>query len=150
MTARAIIRAFDPADLIGFEVQAAQQAEAPGDAADIAEQLLNICANPLSIECGDGAVHVVFAIVGEGYSVALVALFGADAGRWMTAIIRAVRAWLPQQGAHRIAMTAAADFAAANRFARMIGCEFEGRMRAFGPNREDHMLYAWVAPESEA
>jgi hypothetical protein len=150
VSARAIIRPFVPSDLLGFAVQGEQRGEAAGDAASIAVELMTGCRAPVSAECADGRVRLVGGIVGDAWAVALVALFAADAGPWMLGIVRAVRGWLDQQPAHRIAMDVRDDFAAGHRFARMLGFEAEGLMRAYGPNREDHMLYARIAAKDGA
>lgn len=142
---RTVIRPFVPSDLLGFVVQPEQRSEATGDAATLAIQLMSGCAAPVSAECDDGRVRLVGGIVGDSWAVALIALFAEDAGPWMLSIVRAVRAWLDDQAAHRIAMDVREDFEAGHRFARLLGFKAEGLMRAYGPNRENHMLYARIA-----
>lgn len=149
MTARVIIRPFVPSDMLGFVVQAEQLRELPtgATAGDLAAALVAASAAPVAAECGDGMVRLVGGVVGAGHCVSLVALFAADAGPWMLAIVRAVRAWLDRQPARRIAMDVREDFAAAHRFARLLGFQAEGLMRAYGPNGENHMLYARISAE---
>lgn len=140
------IRPFVPADLLGFAVQSAQAVEAPEAADDIALALLRMCPAPVAAECADGRVRLVGGISGaEDHNVALIALFADDAGPWMLGIVRAVRAWLDDEPAHRIAMEVRADFVAGRKFAEMLGFEAEGLLRARGPNREDYMLFARIA-----
>lgn len=141
------IRAFQPADVLDFVVQPEQAIEAPSGADAIALALLDISAQPVSAECADGRVRLIGGISGEGFSVALIALFAEDAGPWMLGIVRAVRAWLNDCNAHRIAMEVRADFKAGCHFAELLGFEAEGLMRARGPNREDYMLFARIATE---
>lgn len=142
------IRAFQPADMLGFAVQPEQRGEAPEAPDDIALALMRLCPAPVAAECGDGTVRLIGGIIGEGYSVGLIALFDAAAGPWMLGIVRAVRAWLNECEAHRIAMEVRADFRPGCRFAELLGFEAEGLMRARGPNREDYMLFARIAAES--
>lgn len=147
MTRTVNIRPFLPADLLGFVVQPAQASEAPEAADDIALALLRMCAAPVAAECADGRVRLVGGISGAGHCTMLVALFAEDAGPWMLGIVRAVRAWLADERAPRIAMEVRADFKAGRKFAEMLGFEAEGLMRARGPNREDYMLFARIAAE---
>ncbi|ODU28989.1 hypothetical protein [Sphingopyxis sp. SCN 67-31] len=145
MSARAIIRPFMPSDLLGFAVQPAQRSETAADPGAVAVDLICACAAPVSAECADGRVRLVGGIVGDAWATVLVALFAEDAGPWMLPIVRAVRGWLAEQPAHRIAMDVREDFDAGHRFAKLLGFEAEGLMRAYGPNRENHMLYARIA-----
>lgn len=140
------IRPFEPADVLDFAVQPAQACEAPSRADAIALALLAISERPVSAECADGRVRLIGGISGgEEHSVALIALFAEDAGPWMLGIVRAVRSWLTECSAHRIAMEVRADFEPGRKFAEMLGFEAEGVMRARGPNREDYMLFARIA-----
>lgn len=143
MSGNVIIRPFHPADLLGFDVQAAQRSES-GDPGDMAVQLLTACSTAISAACDDGRVRLVGGIVGQHWAVMLIALLSADSGPWMLGIVRALRGWLNEQAAHRMALDVRQDFEAGHRFARLLGFQAEGVMRAYGPNREDHMLYARV------
>lgn len=144
------IRPFVPADVLEFTVQPEQAIEAPSGADAIALALLSVTADPVAAECADGRVRLIGGISGTGFSVALIALFADDAGPWMLGIVRAVRAWLDECRAHRIAMEVRADFKAGRRFAELLGFEAEGLMRARGPNREDYMLFARIAEQVPA
>lgn len=73
------------------------------------------------------------------------ALMTPQSGPEMLGITRAVRTWLLSQPFNRVEATVEYNFAAGHRWARFLGFELEAeRMRAFGPDGEDHTLYAWV------
>lgn len=62
----------------------------------------------------------------------------------MTAITRAVRAFLDLAEVRRIDCAVKADFEAGHRWARLLGFEQEGVMRAYGPDGCDYARYARV------
>jgi hypothetical protein len=71
-------------------------------------------------------------------------LIGEDAGRHMRFLVRAADGYLKAAPWRRIEAAVACDFEAGHRLVRMLGFEFEGRMRAFSPDGADHDLYARV------
>ncbi|MEZ5665875.1 MAG: hypothetical protein R3F55_00235 [Alphaproteobacteria bacterium] len=92
--------------------------------------------------CGDrvvGCAGVVRLTAQRGHAWALLA---CDAGHSLTAIHRAVVGFLAHQRMRRIETAVDAEFAAGHRWARMLGFECEGLMRAYGPDGRDAHLYA--------
>lgn len=77
----------------------------------------------------------------EGRALAW-ALLGEDCGRVMVRLHKQVRAYLEQCPFHRVEAYVDPNFPAAIRWMRLLGFEFEGRMRQFLPNRADQLLYA--------
>jgi hypothetical protein len=71
-------------------------------------------------------------------------LIGEDAGPHMRVLVRAAAGYLKIAPWRRIEAAVASDFAAGHRLVRMLGFEFEGRMRAYSPDGADHDLYARV------
>ena len=72
------------------------------------------------------------------------ALLSADAGRCMTALHRAVVEFLDGCGIERVEAYVVPDFMPGHRWARMLGFEFEGRLRAF-QRGQDMVMYARVS-----
>jgi hypothetical protein len=64
--------------------------------------------------------------------------------RHMVALHRAVRAYLDGCGVRRVECYVDRDFLAGHRWARMLGFEREGLMRAFGAHGGDMVMYARV------
>ena len=71
-------------------------------------------------------------------------LMGEDAGPHMRVLVRATEGFLRAAPWRRIEAAVASDFRQGHRLIRMLGFEFEGRMRAFSPDGVDHDLYARV------
>jgi len=71
-------------------------------------------------------------------------LLGEDAGPHMRVLVRAAEGFLKAAPWRRIEAAVASDFRQGHRLIRMLGFEFEGRMRAFSPDGVDHDLYARV------
>jgi hypothetical protein len=71
-------------------------------------------------------------------------LIGEDAGPHMRMLVRAAEGFLKAALWRRIEVAVASDFRAGHRLVRLLGFEFEGRMRAFSPDGVDHDLYARV------
>lgn len=72
------------------------------------------------------------------------ALVSGNAGRRMVELHKAVRRALELHPFRRVETTVYAGFDAGHRWARMLGFEREGCMRAFAPGGEDCDLYARV------
>lgn len=90
----------------------------------------------------------VFACAGliqqwQGRAIAW-ALISSEAGRHMLAIHRAVWRALDLHPFRRVETAVASDFEEGHRWARMLGFEREGRMRAYTPDGQDCDLYARV------
>lgn len=71
-------------------------------------------------------------------------LIGEDAGPHMRMLVRAAAGYLKAAPWRRIEAAVASDFEAGHRLVRLLGFEFEGRMKAFSPDGVDHDLYARV------
>jgi hypothetical protein len=71
-------------------------------------------------------------------------LIGEDAGPHMRVLVRAAYGYLQAAPWRRIEAAVASDFRQGHRLIRMLGFEFEGRMRAFSPDGLDHDLYARI------
>lgn len=70
------------------------------------------------------------------------ALMAADSGRHMVFLHRAVQRFVTMQTWMRLEATVEADFKPACRWVELLGFEFEGRMKRYGLNGEDHLRYA--------
>lgn len=133
------IRKFSKDDLIKLNVQEQQKHE------------LNLSVQPpetsFSIE-RDGMVLGVFGFV-EMYPgrAAVFAFVSKDAGRYMTAIVRALRRTIewgaPTFGFERLEMSVIENFPAGDRMARLLGFEYEGMMRKYYKGR-NYKLFARV------
>lgn len=90
-----------------------------------------------SLACG------VLIALGDGRA-AVQAFVGADAGPYMTKILRVTERALRVAPYRRVEATVVEGFAAGYRLMRLLGFELETPkgMRRFGPNGETHMLYA--------
>lgn len=95
--------------------------------------------NGKSLACG------VLVALGDGRA-AVQAFVGADAGPYMTKILRVTVRALRMAPYRRVEATVVEGFVAGDRLMRMLGFELETPkgMRMFGPNGETHMLYARV------
>jgi hypothetical protein len=70
-----------------------------------------------------------------------------DAGTRLLMVIRWTQRAIESlfgNGFHRVEAHVKTDFAEAHRMVRLLGMEFEGIMRQYGPDREDYALYARV------
>ena len=72
------------------------------------------------------------------------ALLAADAGRHFVTIHRAVAGFFEQAKWRRIEATVDSDFAAGQRWIKLLGFEHEGRLKAYSPDGRDHDLFARV------
>ena len=71
-------------------------------------------------------------------------LIGEDAGPHFFPIVRAVSGFLKAAPWRRVEAAVTCDFRNGHRLIKMLGFEYEGRMRAFSPDGSDHDLYARV------
>lgn len=72
------------------------------------------------------------------------ALLAEDAGRDLLAVHRAVGRFLSLSTVRRIETSVYHEFAAAHRWARLLGFRWEGLMRGYAPDGRDCDLYARV------
>jgi hypothetical protein len=73
------------------------------------------------------------------------AVFDPDAGRAMLEITRACMVFLGKQSYKRIEAYVRSDYDLGHKWARMLGFEREGQMKAFDPAGRDCDMYARVA-----
>lgn len=71
-------------------------------------------------------------------------MLSVDAPPHMFGIIKRVRGFLDLLPHRRVEMNVRGGFAAGHKWARLLGFEREGIMRAYGADGEDHHLYARV------
>lgn len=134
-----IIRDFAKDDLQRLNIQPQQKHE------------INLAAQPpqtcFTFE-QDGIVLGVFGFVemyrGRG---AVFAFVSKDAGRYMTAVVKALRqiieGGMPTFGFERLEMSVVENFPAGDRMARMLGFEYEGTMKKYFKGR-NYKLFARV------
>lgn len=72
------------------------------------------------------------------------ALLSNEAARHMLWLHRAVLRFIETQRLRRLEATVVEGFPAGCRWVELLGFEFEGRMRAYGPDGETHLRYARV------
>ncbi len=134
-----IVRKFSKDDLVKLNVQHQQAHELdlsiqPPESSFTLEQ--------------DGVILGVFGFV-KMYRgrAAVFAFVSKDAGRWMTAVVRALKRtieWgVPTFGFDRLEMSVLEGFPAGDRMARMLGFEYEGMMRKYFKGR-NYKLFARV------
>jgi hypothetical protein len=136
------VRPFHASDLLSFAVQPEQRAELPGDAGDAAVQLMMTTPAPVSLVTPCGKVVMVGGI-SEGDPAMATALVSTEAGPWMTGIVRAFHRWIVEQGRDGVVMGALPGFAAAARFARLLGFVPLGSSANIGPDNMFYDLYLW-------
>lgn len=73
------------------------------------------------------------------------ALIAAEVGPHMVSLTRAVKRAFSLHHFRRVETSVACDFEQGHRWARMLGFEREGRMRAFTPDGDDCDLYARIS-----
>ena len=130
--------------LVGFRLQP-KQAMLAGNLADPAYVAALVgSGNAYAALDGDHAVAFAGCLElwqGRAY---LWSLMGEDSGPHMRTLVRAAAGYLRVAPWHRIEAAVASDFRAGHRLVRLLGFEFEGRMRAYAPDGADHDLYARV------
>jgi len=94
----------------------------------------------------DGAILAAAGFVPQWDNRALVwALISKEVGPHMVGLTRAVKRALSLHHYRRVETHVASDFAEGHRWARLLGFEREGRMRAFTPQGDDCDLYARIS-----
>ena len=79
----------------------------------------------------------------EGRAIAW-GLIGSEAGKEFYAIHKAVKRFLDLQDYRRIETAVSSDFEQGHRWAKLLGFENEGTMRAYTPDGRDCDLYARI------
>lgn len=138
------VRTFQPADLFAIAVQEAQ-AEArsiistPGYGEALAK------AGPSFTATCNGEVVACAGVITQWPGNARAwAILSESAGKCMLTLTRAIRTWLRFHNDGRIDCAVQCDFAESVRWARLLGFELEGTMRAYTPERRDCFLFAQV------
>jgi len=94
----------------------------------------------------DGRIIACAGVALEPYgSGTLWSFISRDAGKHFIVLDRAVRRMLSIPNVRRIDATTEAGFSQGCRWLEMLGFEFEGVMRKYGPDGSDHVRYAKVA-----
>lgn len=135
------VRPYVPADFLAIDLDGAEllgrtQANAEGLAASTEAYTATV----------DGRVVAVIGLVqlwpGRRY---VWAYLSRDSGPHMLALTRRVRRWLRYHGSGRLEAAVDPEFAAANRWARLLGfrCETPEGMREYVPGK-DFLLYARI------
>lgn len=82
------------------------------------------------------------------WSGEVVAMFGIDAKFLALPIVRTLNAMMDRHQLflkiHRLQMTTIVGWDILPRWARLLGFEYEGKLKAYGPNREDHLVYGRI------
>ena len=135
---------FRAADLLAIDVQDAQADSlalfsdpAYGAAIERGPYAFTARAGNVLLGCGG----LVVEWPGRGVCWAIVS---RHAGPYFREIHRAVSGFLTQAPVRRIEIAVKAEFAAGHRWARMLGMQHEGRMRAYSPSGDDYDLYARI------
>jgi hypothetical protein len=137
------IRAFRPEDLLEIEVQAAQASY------DDAGSYLNLGAvyagnGPAVtiIRPSDGAILCIAGLIIYHHELAtLWAFMTDDKGNDFVAITRALKVMIDHQPFARIDAYVHADYLAGRRWIKILGLEYEARLRGHAPDGGDHCVY---------
>jgi hypothetical protein len=148
-----IIEPLAPAHLQAMQLQPAQAALAPLAADRAYAEMLAGAGPAFAGRIGDmvvGCAGVVLLSAHRGHAWALI---GAAAPAHFLAIHRAAAAFLAGLDLQRVETAVACDFAAGQRWVRMLGFAREGRMRAYDAGGGDADLFArvrmpWAEPSS--
>jgi len=137
------VRPFDPADLGAMRIQPQQRCDLDrvGDAAAFA--LAAYQGGPAFTAISDGRPLAACGIIEiNAWHGTAWAVLAEAKGPHFVAITRAVRAVLEASGYARIDTPVRSDFEEGHVWARLLGFEREGRMRAWGHDGADWDLYA--------
>lgn len=138
------IARLQPEHLQGFRLQAAQQRLA-GNLADPDYVRALAASGNAYTAIADGRVIACAGCLQMWEERAFLwSLISEEAGPHMRALVRAAEGYLRVAPWRRIEAAVASDFRQGQRLIRLLGFEFEGRMRAFSPDGADHDLYARV------
>lgn len=139
-----IVLPFEPEHLDRLELQSAQLGIQP--IFDDPRYALSLQkAGPAFSAEVDGEIIAALGIIPQWQNRAIAwGLIGKKARRHLLAVHRAVDRFLVMSEYRRIETSVATNFAEGHRWARMLGFEREGTMRAYTPDGFDCDLYARV------
>lgn len=93
----------------------------------------------------EGRIVACAGVAFQGFGMGVLwAFVSHDAGRHFVRLDRYARRILSLTSLRRIEATTEASFAQGCRWLEMLGFENEGRMRAYGPDGQDHFRFAKV------
>lgn len=93
----------------------------------------------------DGRIIACAGVAFQGFGMGVLwAFVSQSAGPYFVQLDRCVRRLLTLTDLKRIEATTEASFAQGCRWLELLGFENEGRMRAYGPDGQDHYRYARV------
>jgi hypothetical protein len=93
----------------------------------------------------DGFILLCGGVIPESVGMGrLWALLSEDAGAHFVALHRAVGRFIETQSFRRIETTAETGFPQGCRWLKLLGFEYEGDMKGYGPGGETHMRFAKV------
>lgn len=135
--------------LLEIQLQASQAYFGPSVTEAYARELC--AAGPAFAAVHDGRVLGAAGLLPqwEGRAIAW-ALLSDAAGPHMLAITRAVKRFLAMQGYGRVETWAEVHFEPAHRWLKMLGFEFEARVRAYTPQGGDACLYGRIKRRAAA
>lgn len=140
--------AFRPEHLQSLELQDAQQYMVSHICLEYLKALQAI--GPAASAEVDGKILACAGVAFQGFGMGVLwAFVSKDAGRYFVKLDRCVRRLIQITDLKRIEATTEVSFHQGCRWLELLGFENEGRMRAYGPNGEDHYRFAritWPQP----
>lgn len=135
---------FEPEHLERLDLQDAQRYMVSHICVEYLKRLA-VVGPALSAEV-DGRIIASAGVAFQGFGMGVLwAFVSKDAGRHFVRLDRSVRRLLELTGLKRIEATTEASFVQGCRWLALLGFENEGRMRAYGPNGEDHYRFARIS-----
>lgn len=138
-----IIIPFEPEHLELIELQESQKLFKERFKNEYASHLID--SGPCYSAIEDGIVYACAGVSIQWDNRAIVwSLLSKDVGRHFTRIHKAAFRLMDMVSIRRIEAHVDPDFPEAHRWIKMLGFEFEGRMKAFSPYGDDMDLYARI------
>lgn len=139
-----IVRPWKPGDSERVLLQPSQRYS--GDLADVSQDLTPLSDAGLAwtVEAGNEVICCAGLLPQWSGRAVAWALVSQDAGAHFAAIHRAVKRFLDVSEFRRIEAHVDVDFPQGARWMKMLGFEFEARMRGFRPDGADMLLFARV------
>lgn len=135
--------AFKPEHLQSLDLQDAQQYMVSHICVEYLKALQAV--GPAATAEVDGQILACAGVAFQGFGMGVLwAFVSADAGRYFVKLDRCVRRLLQITNLKRIEATTEVSFRQGCRWLELLGFENEGRMRAYGPNGEDHYRFARI------
>jgi hypothetical protein len=135
---------FEPEHIQRLELQDAQQYMVSHICVEYLKALQAV--GPSASAEVDGRIIASAGVAFQGFGMGVLWAFVAkDAGRHFVKLDRCVRRLLSITSLKRIEATTEVSFHQGCRWLELLGFENEGRMRAYGPNGEDHYRFARIS-----